>query len=165
MRVDLTAMQVAAIRAHVLDQVGEDEQLMLDMLEGETDLFGCVARLLNGIEREEGDRAALTDQMDSRKQRRDRCDVRIQARRNAIAMLMETARVEKLPLPEATVSYRLTSPKIEINDPAAVPEEWTEVKRVPAKARINEAFAVGDADLPNWLRVEPAKPSITIRRK
>lgn len=164
MRVDLTAQQVAAIRLYLAEEFCDDEELLLDTLEGETNLFECVRSLLNGIEDDEGSKATLTIQMDDRKQRRDRCDARIQVRRNAIAMLMETAGVDKLPLPEATVSYRMTSPKIEINDPAAVPDEYTEIKRVPVKSRINDAFAA-DAELPNWLRVEPAKPSITIRRK
>lgn len=164
MRADLTAQQVAAVRAHVLDAVGEDDALLLDMLEGETDLFECVRKLLEGIEDDEGNKAALTEQMDARKKRRDRCDVRIQARRDAIAMLMETAGISKLPLPEASISYRMTNPKVEINDPAAVPDEFTEVKRVPSKTRINEHFSP-DGPLPNWLRAEPARPSITIRRK
>ena len=164
MRVDLTAQQVAAIRAHLLDAFGEDDQLILDTLEGETDLFECVRSLLQGIEDDEGNKAALTEQMDARKMRRDRCEERIQARRNAIALLMDAAGLDKLPLPEATISYRMTNPKVEINDPAAVPDEYTEIKRVPSKTRINEHFTP-DGPLPNWLRAELARPSITIRRK
>lgn len=164
MRVDLTAAQVAAIRIQLLDAVGDDAQLWADTLEGQTDLFECVSALLNDIEEDEGQKAALTEQMDARKMRRDRCDVRIQAKRNAIAALMEAAGLDKLQLPEATISYRMTSPKLEINDAAAVPDEFMEVKRVPSKTRINEQFSV-DGPLPNWLRADPAKPSIAIRRK
>lgn len=164
MRLDLTIMQVKAVSDMLADAYGDDEQLLLDTLEGQTDLYELVAKLLDGIERDEGDVAALKTQMDDRKARKDRCDARIKARREAIAALMEAARVESLKLPEASVSWRLTAPKLAINDPQAVPDEFTAIKRVPDKALIDAAFTT-DGDLPNWLSVDPAKPTITVRRK
>lgn len=167
MRPDLTAMQVRAIVTHLRDALGEepDEQLLLDSLEGQTDLFEMASALLNRIERDEGDKAALTEQMDSRKVRRDRCDARIKARREAIAALMECAGIDKLPLPEATLSLRTVPAKLAVNDASAVPEGFCVPTFKPSMEIINSAFAPTSDELPNWLRVEPEKPSLTIRRK
>lgn len=164
MRLDLTLMQVKAVSDMLADAYGDDEQLLLDTLEGQTDLYELVAKLLDGIERDEGDMKVLAEQISDRTMRSKRAAHRVKARREAISALMEAARVESLKLPEASVSWRLTAPKLAINDPQAVPDEFTAIKRVPDKALIDAAFTT-DGDLPNWLSVDPAKPSITVRRK
>jgi hypothetical protein len=165
MRVDLAASQIQAVRIMLADQFEDDERGWLDFLEGETDLFEIARRLLEKMEAEEGDREALTEQMDARKVRRDRCDGRIKGLRDSIAALMECAGVDKLPLPEATVSLRQLAASLKVNDPAAVPDEYLVPKFAPDLAKIKEAFDTANDDLPNWLRVEPPRASLTIRRK
>lgn len=167
MRADLTQTQVRTVVMMLRDHFGDepDEQLLLDTLEGETDLFELARKLLDGIEADEGQKAALAEQMDARKVRRDRCDSRIKARREAIMALMESAGIDKLPLPEATLSLRTTDAKLTVNDPAAVPEGFCVPTYKPSMEAIKSAFNVDDPELPNWLRVEPARPSLTIRRK
>jgi hypothetical protein len=165
MRIDLTLAQVNGVMLHLADAFGDDEQLKIDMLEGETDLLEQVRRLLDGIERDEGDKAALKEQIDARKVRMERCEHRIDARREAILALMQCAQLDKLPLPEATLSVRTVAASLKVNDPHAVPEEYTVPAPKPDLAKIKEAFAPGNDNLPNWLRVEPERPSLTIRRK
>lgn len=165
MRTDLTKLQVEAVVRDLRDHFEDDEQLKLDMLEGETDLFELARKLLDGIEADEGDKAVLTEQMDTRNARRDRCDARIKARREAIAALMECAELDKLPLPEATLSLRMTPAKLAVNEAAAVPEEYSVPTLKPSMEAIKAAFTPDTPDLPNWLRVEPERPSLTIRRK
>jgi len=167
MRQDLTAIQVRAVLSMLRDTLGEepDEQLLLDSLEGETDLFELVSRILNRIELEEGNRDALTKQMDDRKIRRDRCDGRIKGYREGIMALMESAGIDKLPLPEASLSLRTLPASLKVNDPAAVPEGFAVAKPVPDMDAIKSAYSPDSEGLPNWLRVEPARPSLTVRRK
>lgn len=165
MRVDLTAMQVKGIMLHLADQFAEDEQLKLDTLEGETDLFVLVSRLLDGIEADEGDKAALKEQVENRKARIARADKRIEARRAAIMALMQCAELDKLPLPEATLSLRTVPAKLSVNDAAGVPEGFCTMKPIPNMEVIKSAFAPDSPELPNWLRVEPERPGLTIRRK
>lgn len=165
MRIDLTAMQVKGIMLHLADQFADDEQLKIDTLEGETDLFALVSRLLEGIEADEGDIAALKEQVDARKVRMARADKRIGARREAIMALMQCAELDKLPLPEATLSLRTMPAKLSVNDAAGVPEGFCTMKPVPNMEAIKSAFAPDSPELPNWLRVEPDRPSLTIRRK
>lgn len=165
MRVDLTVMQVRAIVTMLADELGDDEDLKLDTLEGETDLFEIVRRLLDRMEQEEGAKAALTSQIQDRTDRKTRTEKRIDAHRSAIMALMEAAEVDKLPLPEATCSLRQLAAKLAVNDVAAVPDDYVTKTPKPNMEAIKAAFSPDDDNLPNWLRVEPPKPSLTIRRK
>ena len=161
MRHDLTMMQVQAVTTMLRDQFGDDdERLLIDMLEGETDLFELVRRLLDRIESDEGDKAILTEQMDTRKVRRDRCDARIKAQREAITALMECAGLDKLPLPEATLSLRKMGPKAIVVDAEALPDEFVTFVRKPNLAAIREAET-----MPPGTTLDNGGTSLTIRRK
>lgn len=163
MRADLTAIQVKGVMLNLREMLGEeeaDEQLVLDTLEGETDLFEITRKLLDRIEADEGDKAILAEQMDSRKVRRDRCDARIKARREAIMALLECAGVDKLPLPEATLSLRKLTPKAVVTDPDALPDELCTFTRKPNLTAIREA-----SELPAGCAMDNGGLSLTIRRK
>lgn len=164
-RMDLTLLQLNALKTMLADQYEEDERGWLDAIEGETDAFELIRKLLDRIEADEGDRTALTSQMEDRKARRDRADKRIAAQRDAIMAVLECAKLDKLTLPEATLSMRMTAAKLVVNDPSAVPDEYTVPNPKPSMDAIKSAFSPDDETLPNWLRVEPARPSLTVRRK
>src|SRR5690348_3361277 len=66
-----------------------DEQLKLSTLEGETDFFELVRELLNANEEDEGLIAALDAQIEARETRKERARSRIDARKSAIASLMD----------------------------------------------------------------------------
>lgn len=164
-RLDLTKIQVEAVAAHLRDFLEEDERAYLDTLEGETDLFEWVRRLLAKIEEDEGNVAALKEQIGDRNVRKARAEARIETTREALKALLDCARLDKLVLPEATLSVRNTADSLKVNDPAAVPDEYTVPNPKPSMEKIKAAFTVETPDLPNWLRVEPGRPSLTIRRK
>lgn len=164
-RLDLTRIQVEAIAAHLRDALDEDERAYLDTLEGETDLFEWVRRLLDKIEEDEGNIAALSEQIADRTARKNRASERVKSAREAIMALLDCARLDKLALPEATLSVRDTADKLAVNDPEAVPEEYTVPNPRPSMELIKASFTSETPDLPNWLRIEPGKPSLTIRRK
>ena len=165
MRIDLTLAQINAVKLMLGEAFDEDEQFALDTIEGETDAFEMLREMLARIEDEEGTRDALTEQMDARKLRRDRCDARIKAYRDGIAAIMQCAKLDKLTLPEATLSVRMTNPKLVVNDNDAVPEEYCAPVIRPSLEKIKAAFSPEDETLPNWLRIEEARPSLTVRRK
>lgn len=149
--------------AELVKSQSDDEELLLDMLEGETDLFGIVRKLLDANEDDEGKKAALAEQMAARKSRRDRCDNRIAARRNIIRELMLAAGIDKLPLPEATISKQKVKAKLYIVDADAVPQEFSKATWKPDLDKIKATYGI-DGSLPNWLSVEPERETIVIRR-
>jgi hypothetical protein len=63
------------------------------------------------------------------------------------------------------LSVRQLPAKLAVTDPAAVPEEFTVSVPRPNLDAIKAHFNPADPVLPNWLRLDPPKPSLTIRRK
>lgn len=159
-RLDLTKIQVEAIAAHLRDQLDDDERAYLDTLEGQTDLFEWVRRLLGKIEEDEGNVAALKEQIADRTARKSRAEQRIETTREAIKALLDCARLDKLVLPEATLSVRDVPPKAIVTDETAVPEEFCRITRKPDMAAIKAA----EGPIPG-VTFDNGGQSLTIRRK
>lgn len=162
MSIFIDKVRLAQVADFVRDQ-SDDEELLLDMLEGETDLFEIVRKLLDANEDDEGRKAALTEQMNIRKERRDRCDNRINKRRELIRELMEIAGVQKLPLPEATITRQKVKAKVSVKEADAVPQEFCKVVYKPDMEKIKAEYSLSPI-LPNWLAVDPERETIVIRR-
>jgi hypothetical protein len=135
------------------------------MLESETDLHPMLEKLLWWIEQDEGNAAALKQQIDDRTERKRRFEARVSAKRDAVTALLDCAGLDKITLPEATLSVRQLPAKLAVTNPAAVPEEFTVQVPRPNLDAIKAHFNPADPILPNWLRLDPPKPSLTIRRK
>jgi hypothetical protein len=161
MRYDLTVMQVQAVMAMLGDELADDEALKLDTLEGETDLFELVRKLLDAIENAEGEVEILAAQMAARKERRDRAAKRIEAHRRAIMALMECAHIDKLPLPEATCSLRKLAPKAIVTDASLLPDALCKIERKPDMAAIRACPDV--TGLPG-VALDNGGVSLTVRR-
>jgi len=160
MRHDLTILQVRAIMTMLGDELADDEELKLDTLEGETDLFELVRKLLDRIERAEGDKAVLVSQIQDRNERKARAEKRIDAHRTAIMALMEAAEIDRLPLPEATCSLRKIAPKPVVVDENLLPDELCRITRKPDMAAIKQLETI----IPG-LAMDNGGTSLTIRRK
>ena len=141
-----------------------DEQLFLDMLEGETDLFRIVARIHEQIARDTETLVGIKERKANLREREERISNRVDASKALIGKFLRSAKLPRLELPEVTYSVRDGKPKLEIIDPAAVPPEYQRTKPEPDKTKINEAFAESES-LPNWLVREPARDIITARTK
>lgn len=164
-RFDLTSIQVANVM-DMLAAIGvdDDDRLVIDTLEGETDLFAMLSKLLAQVEDDEGAVASLKEQIEARRFRIASAEARIARSRAMIGKLMDFAQQDKIVLPEATLSRRTVAAKLEIADKEAVPQSLCAVKYAPDMAAIKAEF--DDADtLPNWLTRIPENKSITVRRK
>ncbi len=163
MRLDLTKMQVEAVAAMLRDELLEDERLYLDTLEGETDLYELTRRLLDQIEADEGVQTVLAEQISDRQARKLRAGERVKANRTAIMALLECAKLDRLALPEATLSVRQVPPKAIVTDEAAVPEDYCKVIRKPDMAAIKAGVEAGAAI--EGVSFDNGGTSLTIRRK
>jgi hypothetical protein len=145
--------------------LGDDEQLKLDMLEGETDLFSIIRQLLNENEADEGIILALEEQIGSRQLRKDRAKARIDRRKTAMSQLMDCAQTTKLGLPEATLSLRTLQPRPKVVDVDQLPDAFVKVSQV--RKADNDAIAVaieGGASIPGVVMTNGGS-SLTVRRK
>lgn len=164
MNVHLQVAEIARAVEYIAPYCDGDEQLFLDMLEGETDLFGIVNRLHDQRMKDEGMVLGIKARQADLKERRERIEARAEALKDTIGKILRAAHLAKLELPEATYSVRDGKPKLVITDPAAVPAEYQRMKPEPDKTAINDAFTDA-AILPNWLVREPARDVVTARTK
>lgn len=163
MRLDLTRIQIEAVAAMLRDELADDERAYLDTLEGETDLYEWASRLLDRIEDDEGNKAKLAEQISDRQARKARADSRIEANRQALMALLDCARLDKLTLPEATISVRSVPPKPFVADEAAVPDDYCRTSRKPDMAAIKAGVEAGAVI--EGVSFDNGGQSITIRRK
>src|SRR6187397_881195 len=121
-RIKMTRDQVTLV-TYLLDD-SDDEQLKLDTLEGETDLFEVVGSLIAAIELAEGHIGIMNEQIKQRADRADRYQRKIEQLKALIMSLMETAGVRKLPMAEATVFTSERKGSWKITDPDLLPKKF-----------------------------------------
>lgn len=140
------AASVATAVADILaayPELAEDEELRLDTIEGETNAFDILERLLL-IEREAATMQVAikkrADELDARAARQKRTQ---EAMRKLMLRIMQAGGVQKLPLPDATLSITKGRQSIEIIDEKAVPPRFLKVVKSPDKVLIKEALEAG----------------------
>lgn len=147
--------EIARIRDQMRELCGDDDDLFMDMMEGESDLFTLVSRIHEQIARDHEMLAGIKERKATISERESRIKSRASASKTAIGALMRAGGITKLELPEVTYSVRDGRAGIEIVDSDAVPDEFCTFKKVPVKSKINESFDP-NGPLPNWLtRTEP----------
>ncbi|MCO5092633.1 siphovirus Gp157 family protein [Bosea sp. (in: a-proteobacteria)] len=128
----------------VYPELGEDETLRSDTLEGETDINNILAKLVQ--EREaayamaEGVKAPVNDL----RERKARLERRGDGYGEAIERVMAAAGLSKVMLPNATISVSQAAPSVVIKDEDAIPERFVRIKREIDKAAINAAVKAGE---------------------
>jgi hypothetical protein len=136
--IDATAI-VQSLRA-----AGEDdEQLIADMVEGETDFHSFMQWLLN----KERDEDMLQDGISSRikalQERKAASVARKERFRAAMLDSLKTVDIAKVTLPEATISRIVVKPSIVVTDESALPESCIRIKREANKTEIKKLLDAG----------------------
>jgi hypothetical protein len=164
-RVAATAIRSILASLELAPGFDGDHTLKLDMLEGETEFFEVVRHLLNENEDDDGIIAALDEQIDARAIRIEKAKNRIEARKKAIASLMDCAQETTLRLPEATLSLRTLKPSPKVIDPDQLPDQFVTVETVrkPNREAIKEAFERGES-IPGVVRSNGGA-SLSVRHK
>lgn len=160
MRIDLAKIDIQRIAEAVSLAYPDDDNLLADTLEGETELYEIVGKLLGKIEDANGDVNALKEQIANRAERKGRAESRIKAIRETICQLMDVARLDKLTLPEATLSRRVVAPKTIVQNADLVPDEYCTFTRKPDMAAIKAAGEVIDGTT-----LDNGGVSLTVRMK
>lgn len=144
---------------------GDDADLVIDCLEGETALFDIASRLLAANEDDEGIIESLEQQICDRRIRKERAELRIERRKTALTSLMDVAHITKLPLPEATVTLRALLPRPKVTDADLLPAAFVIVSEVrkPDLDAIKTAMENG-AEIPG-VGMTNGGSSLSVRRK
>lgn len=140
-----------------------DEAMLHDMLDGETEVYDLVRRLI----RFALDAASLAEAADTRaaalSARRDRFKRRAESARAAAFGMMDALGETKLADAEFTVSIAAGRQGLVLTDEALIPEQFQRVTRAPDKAAIAAAIKAGQI-IPGAELLNGA-PILTIRSK
>jgi len=140
-----------------------DEDFRIDVLEGETDLYAIVSKAIN----ERAEAGTFAEAIKARETdlaaRRARYEQRADAFRSLIKDLMNIAQVDKITLPEATISTVKARTSVDVFDVDALPQGYFQIERKADKTAIKAALEAG-AELPGAL-LKTGEPTISIRVK
>lgn len=131
---------------HLLEQypeLKEDQDLLADMLEGQTDFNEVIAALAKDIKLSKANVAGIKEVAKGLKERQARFEAKEEFARSLILKLMEAAGVKKLTLPVATINLTNVSPSVMIVDEDAIPDAFMRIKKEPNKTAIKAALEAG----------------------
>ncbi|TWH01792.1 viral Gp157 protein [Ochrobactrum sp. J50] len=142
-------------------ELAEDEDLRADMIEGETDAYRVLGRIV-AIERDANSMVlAIGERAKELAARKERYARRKDAMRALLLRLLKAANLNKVSLPEATVSVSKGRAGVEIVDESAVPARFLKVVKSPDKTLIKEALDAGKTVKGAVLR--EGQPTLTVR--
>jgi len=125
-------------------ELAEDEALRADMIEGSTDAFAALDRIIATMREATATVAAIKIQADALWSRAERFERREKAMRALAQRIMEAANIRKAERPEATLSIRAVAPSLVITDESALPDWAWRVRREPDKATIKDRVKAGE---------------------
>lgn len=113
-----------SLLANIRDVIGDDEEMALVAVEGETGLIEAIAAGVDRISELNAHCEALEIQMKTLGERRSRFEDQALRIKTALHVAMGQAELRKLELPQATLSIRALPPKTEITDEALIPSKF-----------------------------------------
>lgn len=142
----------------------EDDTLIADMIEGETDLFEIMDRLIGRINENTAYARGLDAQIGDLKGRQERFERRVATDRTLIEQAMMIADLAKIERPGATLSLANRGPKVVIETEADIPAEfWRPGAPTLDKKALGAALKDGRAVA--GARLDNSAPTLTIRIK
>lgn len=156
----IEAEMAGQIRAALAEH--DDEELTIDMVEGETRLFDLLDAIMSDDAEDDARIAAIKARTDELRDRKARFEKRQKVRRSILQAALDTAGIRKLERAEYTASLRAVPPGLEITDPDALPDHLVRIKREADKTAIKKALGEGPVA---GARLTNGGETISIRRK
>lgn len=144
-------------------ELQDDEQLLLDTLEGETNLFEIVSALVRLKGETDVQCTGLTKWVDELSERKARFVRKSDAFKKLIQTLMDAAGVDKMTLDEATVFKTKGRMKVVVKDVQLLPQGFYRIERKADIAEIKKTLENGEEVPGAYLGA--GAPSLTIRIK
>lgn len=153
-----------SLAADIRARFGDDDDLLADAIEGQTDAFEAVSRLLRWLNERGADVEALKALEADYAARRRRYEEQVKSARAALATFMDSTGLRKIERPEGTLSLRDAGQNTVFSadfDPERLPEDLRRWKCEPDKAAIKDALISGQS-VPGAV-LSNASPVLTIR--
>lgn len=157
-----TARQIEAMLT-AYPELADDDELRVDMLDGETELTGLLSRLVKMRQERTALADGLSGYIGALTERKARILRGAEGIKHLMLALMTSAQLPKLVLPEATVSVGKPRESVSILDIDALPQGFFATERKPLKDAIKAAIDRGE-DVPG-AGIVVGEPSLTVRVK
>jgi hypothetical protein len=145
-KIAIEAQAAKLLRERLIAAYGEDDEMIRDMIEGETSLHEAISKATFELAAVEGEKEGIEAAIGKMKQRLERYCNRAERIRAAIEEAMVAATIGSIKTPCATLSIRPSPPRLEITDISALPRDlMTFPAPVPNKNEIKAALKNGVA--------------------
>lgn len=141
-----SSLPLIAAMAEMLAPYRDDEETYADTLEGETDVMELLDREITAMQADESLAAAIKAQVADLNIRRERIEMRADAHKRNLMLVLRHAALAKAERPRATVSIRPGSVSVAITNEADIPSQLMREKitRAPDKAAIRAQIESGE---------------------
>lgn len=154
------------LRENIIAELGPDEQLIADSIEGETRLYEIIATLAREAKRREQMAEAMKAIIEDNRARKERHEMAAQSIRGAIARAMTSVDLPKIDQPDMTISARISAPRPKCISVEMLPKEFQRVKVVVSENmdKISDHYA-DTGQLPAGVVMTNGAPILTLRTK
>lgn len=126
-----------------ISQLTDDADAIRDTLDGQTDLAGMVASLVASIDEDQLLLDGIAARMKALKERQERVELRVEAKRALIQQGMEIADQKSVELPSATLTLKKVPPKLVVVNEASIPPDFFATKVTLDKKKALDALKDG----------------------
>lgn len=139
-------LPLIAAMAENLAPYRDDEEAFLDTLDGETDALDLLDAEISAVQSDEALAKAIKSCESDLKTRRERIEMRADAHRKNLRLILGAIGISKAERPAATVSIRPGTLSVRITDEAEIPSQLMRetVTRAPDKAAIKAQIEAGE---------------------
>lgn len=134
---------VLDIKRIIAESGEDDDQLIHDMIEGETSFLEIIEALLGARQDAEAMQSAIKERMKALKERADRYAAKSERLKTVIFDAMRLADTRKLELPEATLSIGAARQSVQVIDEDLLPPDCVKITRTPDKTEIGKRLKDG----------------------
>jgi Siphovirus Gp157 len=154
------------LRENIIAELGPDEQLIADSIEGETRLHEIISTLAREAKRREQMGEAMKAIIEDNRARKDRHERAAESIRGAIARAMTSVDLPKIDQPDMTISARISAPRPKCISVEMLPKEFQRVKiEVSADmSKISDHLA-DTGELPAGVVLTNGSPILTLRTR
>lgn len=143
-----------SLLANIRDVIGDDEEMALTALEGETSLIESIEKAVERLRTLEAYGEALGAQIKALNERKSRFEAQHERIKASVFVAMGQAELRSLELPSATLSIRPVQPKAEVTDESLIPAKFwkpqdPKLDKIALLKALKEKEAVPGATLSN----------------
>lgn len=124
--------------------LGDDETLLHDTVEGQTNLLEFIEKAMRQVSQDEGMIDGIDVEIARLEARKKRYRQRIDKTEAVVLHALEETGMRSIELPTCTLSVRVGKPSVQIYDEEALPQGFWRWKKEPNKQFIKETIQSGE---------------------